>query len=325
MKQLRLGNLMLDVPFFQAALSGYSDWAMRKLAKEFHCPFALTGEMLAQSVVIPKILRKDDFRPFEDEHPVGAQLLGKTPETMALAARDLVAAGYDLIDLNYACPAPKVLRRGRGGALLLNPDLAIDILRAVREAVDCPVMIKLRVGNDHDPQRQACFWEIVERTLVEGVDALVIHGRTVHEKYRGVADWSLLKRVKQTFPNATIVGSGDVFDATETLTRLEETGLDGFIAARGAIGNPWFFQELRALFAGCPLPASPDLSEQKEVMLHHLGMVLELYPAAKGIGYFRKYAIGYARRHPQRKKTQMALMKAKTAEELRQTIGVCYP
>ena len=187
-------------------------------------------------------------------------------ETMALAARDLVAAGYDLIDLNYACPAPKVLRRGRGGALLLNPDLAIDILRSVREAVDCPVMIKLRVGNDHDPQRQACFWEIVERSLAEGVDALVIHGRTVHEKYRGVADWSLLKRVKQTFPRATIVGSGDCFDAEETITRLQETGLDGFIAARGAIGNPWFFQELRALFAGCPLPASPDLSEQKEVI-----------------------------------------------------------
>ena len=119
---LKLGSLALDVPFFQASLSGYSDHSMRTLARRFGCPFALTDVMLAKSVTHPQVLAKACFQPGDGRAPGGAQILGKTPATMARAARDLVAAGYDLIDMNCACPAPKVLRRGRGGALLNHPD-----------------------------------------------------------------------------------------------------------------------------------------------------------------------------------------------------------
>ena len=197
---LKLGRLTLDVPYFQAALSGYSDYAMRTLARRFNCPFTMADMMLAKSMTHPRILRKACFQPHDDEHPIGAQILGRIPTTMAAAAQALVGIGYDLIDLNVACPAPKVLRRRRGGALLKEPDVVIDCLKAVRDAVTCPVLMKLRIGVDHQPASLDKFWEIVTRAIEQGVDALVIHGRTVGEKYRGKADWDLLAAVKRRFP-----------------------------------------------------------------------------------------------------------------------------
>ncbi|MHC4519172.1 MAG: tRNA dihydrouridine synthase, partial [Planctomycetota bacterium] len=228
---LKLGSIELDVPFFQAALSGYSDHAMRKLARRFGCPFTLTDVILAKSAAHPHVLRKPCFQPAPDEHPVGAQILGRTSATMAKAAKDLVATGYDLIDLNFACPAPKVLRRQRGGALLNDPDTVIDTLRAVQDAVTCPILMKLRIGVDRKSESQDNFWEIVTRSIEQGVDALVIHGRTVAQRYRDTADWDILAQIKKHFPAATIIGSGDVFDPVAAIDRLKATGLDGFIVA----------------------------------------------------------------------------------------------
>ena len=334
---LKLGSLVLDVPFFQASLSGYSDHSMRMLARRFGCPFALADVMLAKSMAHPEVLAKGCFRPGDDEHPVGAQILGKTPATMAKAAHDLVAAGYDLIDLNCACPAPKVLRRGRGGALLNHPDTAIEILKAVRDSVRCPVLMKLRIGMNHASQSQDNFWEIVTRAIEEGVDALVIHGRTVSERYRGKADWDILAAVKARFPAATIVGSGDIFDPAATIGLMKRTGLDGFVVARGAIGNPWIFRDLRCLWEGRPLPPPPDLAEQRLIMLEHLDRILGS-PNAKsrvrgssqrsseawGIGYFRKFMIHYARRHPKRKQVVLTLIKARTRAEVEAGINAWY-
>jgi len=303
---LKLGSLTLDVPFFQASLSGYSDYAMRSLARRFGCPFTMADMMLAKSAANPRVLRKACFRPRADEHPVGAQIVGRTPVTMARAARDLVAAGYDVIDLNFACPAPKVLRRGRGGALLNDPDTVIDILKAARDAVVCPVLMKLRIGLNHKPESLDNFWQIVTRSIENGVDALVIHGRTVSERYRYKADWDIPAAVKSRFPHATIIGSGDIFDPAATVDLMKRTGLDGFIVARGAVGNPWIFRDLRC------------------VCLEHFEQVLKDYPERKAVGIFRKYAVGYARVHPKRKQALLALMRAKTRPEAEAAINTWY-
>jgi len=321
---LKLGSLALDVPFFQASLSGYSDYPMRMFARRYGCPFVLADVMLAKSVARPDILAKSCFRPGDDEHPVGAQILGKTPATMAEAARALVGAGYDLIDVNCACPAPKVMRRGRGGALLEKPDAAIEILKAVRGAVSCPVMMKLRIGMNHSAQAQENFWEIVERAIEQGVDALVIHGRTVCERYRGKADWGILSEVKGRFPKATIVASGDVFDAQASLDLLQRTGLDGFVVARGAIGNPWIFHELRCLWEGGITSVAPGLAEQKGVLLEHLSRVCQGHPEHRAVGYFRKFLVYYVHRHPKRKQVVQSLLKAKTRKDVETVIEEWY-
>lgn len=322
--RLKLGSLTLDVPFFQASLSGYSDYTMRSFARRFGCPFALTDVMLAKSMAEPRVLRKACFRPGFDEHPVGAQILGKTPTTMAKAARDLVAVGYDVIDLNFACPAPKVLRRGRGGALLAEPAAAIDIIKTVRDAVTCPLLAKLRIGTDRKPESQDRFWEIVTRAIEEGVDALVIHGRTVSQRYRDKADWDAVAGVKARFPSATIIGSGDVFDPPATVELMRRTGLDGFVVARGAIGNPWIFRDLRCVWENRRVPPPPDLAEQREIMLEHFHRVLNGYPEKRAIGYFRKFVVRYARLHPNRKQVTITLMKAETRAAVEAGIDALY-
>lgn len=321
---LKLGSLVLDVPFFQASLSGYSDYAMRTLARRFGCPFTMADMMLDKGATNPRVLRKACFRPGPDEHPVGAQIIGRTPATMAAAARDLVAAGYDVIDLNFACPVPKVLHRGRGGALLEDPDTIADIFKAVRDAVACPVLMKLRIGADHEPRSLDYFWEIVTRSIEQGVDALVIHGRTVSERYRGKADWDLPAAVKSRFPHATIVGSGDIFDAAATVELMKKTGLDGFVVARGAVGNPWIFRDLRCAWEDRHIPPPPDLAEQRLVMLDHFGRILQGYPEKDAVRKFRKFMVGYARRHPERKAAQMSLMNAKTRAEVEAGIDTWY-
>jgi len=321
---LKLGSLTLDVPFFQASLSGYSDYAMRTLARRFGCPFTMADMILDKSATNPRVLRKACFRPGADEHPIGAQIVGKTPATMAAAARALVAAGYDLMDLNFACPVPKVLHRGRGGALLDDPDTIIDIFKAVRNAIACPVLMKLRIGFDHESRSLDYFWEIVTRSIEQGVDALVIHGRTVSERYRGKADWDLPAAVKSRFPHATIVGSGDIFDAAATVELMKKTGLDGFVVARGAVGNPWIYRDLRCVWENRPIPPPPDLAEQRLVMLEHFERILQCYPEYKAVRRFRKFMVGYARRHPERKSAQMSLMSAKTRAEVETGIDTWY-
>jgi nifR3 family TIM-barrel protein len=321
---LRIGTLELDVPFLQASLSGYTDYPMRMFARRYGCPFTIADVMLAKSVARPEVLAKTCFQPGPDEHPVGAQILGKTPSMMARAAKGLVAVGYDVVDVNCACPAPKVVRRGRGGAMLSDPDAVIDVLKAVRDAVQCPVMVKLRIGTDYSSFAQNNFWEIVSRTIDVGVDAMVIHGRTVADRYRGKANWDMLAAVKRQFPTATIIGSGDIFDARSSIELLKRTGLDGFVVARGAISNPWIFRDLRCIWEGREIPPGPDLAELRSVMLEHLDLVAGGYHEHRAVGFFRKFIVGYAKRHPKRKHVLQTLLKAKTRQEVEAGIDAWY-
>jgi tRNA-dihydrouridine synthase B len=281
--------------------------------------------MLSKSVADPRVLKNPSFHPRDDEHPVGAQILGEDPKIMVKAARDLVGVGYDLIDLNFACPAPKVLRRQRGGAMLNQPSQVVEIHRAVRDAITCPLLMKLRIGIDHSESSQECFWEIVERVIAYGIDALVIHGRTVQEKYRGKADWQIVAEVKRRFPQTPVLGSGDLFDVPTILERLRTTGLDGVVIARGAVGNPWLIRDLRAAIKGEPMPSPPTIDEQRQVIGRHFEEVLKLRRTEKrAVGYFRKFVVNYAKRHPHRKKVLATLLAAKTAEQLRAGINQWY-
>ncbi|MFA5865550.1 MAG: tRNA-dihydrouridine synthase [Phycisphaerae bacterium] len=321
---LQIGKINLDVPFFQASLSGYSDRPMRVLAKEHGAPLTFAGVMLSTIIRHPRVLKHPNFAVKDDEHPIGAQILGNDPETMVAAAKGLVGIGYDLIDLNFACPAPKVLRRQRGGFMLNNPDLVLEIYQLVREAVQCPVLMKLRIGYDDSKESLENFWEITERAAGEGIDALIIHGRVVKQKYRGKADWEILTEVKRRFPNTTIIGSGDIFTAESVVRRLAGSGIDAVTIARGAVGNPWIFTETKALLEGRPKPPPPSLREQGETVLRHFLMVLDQYKRRKGIAYFRKFSVGYCKRHPLRRKAQMALMAGKDEATVVEAIREWY-
>lgn len=317
---LQIGNLDLDVPFYQAPLSGYSDRAMRRLARRFGCPLTFTGVLLDKVALHRGAMRKLHLQPVPDESPVGAQILGADPQTMAQAAAVLEQVGFCAIDLNFACPAPKVLRRGRGGALLDHPRRIMEIYKRVRDMVSLPVLVKLRIGVDGGPASRECFWEICERLAGERPDAIVIHGRTVGKMYRGKADWTILGEVKQRFADQIIIGSGDLMTPQDVAQRIHTSGLDGVAIARGAIGNPWIYRDCRVLLAGQAPAPPPTLEEVAEVMLQHLEWILELYPERKAVPFFRKFAAHYSKRHPRRKAALPDLMAAKTAEQVRQAI-----
>jgi tRNA-dihydrouridine synthase B len=306
---LKIGSIILDVPFFQASLSGYSDYAMRTIARDFGAPLVFAGVMLAKSALHPRIFRDPSFKPGDDEHPIGAQLLGEDPEVMAKAAKALRGVGYDLIDLNFACPTPKVVRRKRGGYLLNDPDKVIGIYNAVRESVDCPVTMKLRTSFGE--QSSDDFWEICSRAVDGKVDALIVHPRTVCQRFTGSANWGILSEVKKRFPHTIIIGSGDLFSVDTILNNMKNTGVDGVAIARGAIGNPWIFSHLRE---GKNFVA-PTLEQQGQVISKHFNLFCKIYGRQNAAGYFRKFSAAYCKLHPSRRKAQETFFAAKTTEE----------
>jgi tRNA-dihydrouridine synthase B len=320
----KIGKLILNVPFMQAPLSGYSDYAMRRLALDFGAPLTFSGVMLAKSAAHPKVLKKPAFRPHDDEHPVGAQILGADPATMARGARALQDVGYDIIDLNFACPAPKVLRRQRGGYLLNEPETIMRIYDRVREAVTCPVTMKLRAGFDSSRQSQDNFHRIVSQASEKNVDALTIHSRTVVQKFTGDVDWNLLMEIKNRCGKTTIIGSGDLFDPQTIADRLKVSNVDGVLIARGAVGNPWIYQGLNAVLKGEPVPPAPTLAEQAEVIRGHFDQICRLYEPIPAIRYFRKFLIQYCRLHPKRKRAQKDLIAAKSKTQLLTAIEQWY-
>ena len=321
---LKFGSIQLNMPFIQAPLAGYTDHPMRLLARQHGCPLTFTGVMLDKIAVHPKAIKLKKFHPHDDEHPVGAQILGEDPEIMSQAAVQFLKIGYDLIDLNFACPAPKVLRRLRGGHLMRKPETIRQAFLKTREKVDSPVFMKIRIGFNNSDESNAKFWTICENAATDGVDMLAIHGRTVDQKYRGKANWDVIAEVKKRFPELTIFGSGDIYTAETAIERLHTSGIDGVIVARGAIGNPWIFSELQALWNGQEKPDNPPLVEQGRVMLEHFRLICEAYPERKAYPYFRKFAVGYCKRHPERKKTMMALMGAKTKAAVMGIIKEAY-
>jgi tRNA-dihydrouridine synthase B len=321
---LKIGNLVLKEPFFQAPLSGYSDYAMRRLALDFGAPLTFAGVMLAKSAAHPKILRKPGFQPHEDEHPVGAQIFEDDPVIMAKAAKDLQAAGYDIIDLNFSCPTPKVVSRGRGGRLMSNPELVMEIYKRVRDSVTCPLTMKLRIGFDSSRESYDNFYTIVSEASRLNIDAITIHGRTVEQRFHGLSDWNVPAEIKSQFPKTTIIGSGDLFEPLDIINKLKTSKLDGVQIARGAVGNPWLYSSLTAALNGQPLPDPPTITEQGDMIRKHFDMVRRLYDPRKAVWYFRKFTVRYCRLHPMRKHVQKSLIAAASATELLEAIDHWY-
>ena len=197
------------------------------------------------------------LRVSDDEHPCGAQLMGAVPEQFPPAALKLVEAGFDVIDLNFACPVKKVLGRCRGGFLLSDPETALSIVGRVRDALppQVPLTVKMRRGMDDSPESRERFFTIFDGAFRLGAAAVTVHGRTVRQRYEGISSREFLREVKQHAGPRTVLGSGDLFTARDCLDMLRETGVDGVAVARGAIGNPWIFQSaFGALAAGVTLP-----------------------------------------------------------------------
>jgi len=300
-RPLRLGKLAIGLPVVQAALSGYSDAAMRLVAREHGAPYALHEVVLDELLLQRGKLRNRSLQLPAPDHPVGGQLMGSRPHTFGAAARQLVHAGFDVVDLNFGCPVNKVLGRCRGGFLLRDPDTALAMVTAVLDAVGnaVPVTVKLRRGYDDTADSERAFFTILDGVVARGVAAVTVHGRTVVQKYVGPSRWQFLARVKRHVGTATVLGSGDLFSPFDIVRMLRETGIDGVTVARGCIGNPFVFAQVRELLAG-RAPRWPGVAAQRAALLRHWQLAVELYRSERtALAAVRMHAIKYAQYHPQ--------------------------
>jgi len=298
-KTCQIGPYTLALPAVQAGLAGYSDMAMRVVARRRGCPFAVTEALLDRNILRGGHGKEKGAMLCPEDHPVAGQLMGQDPAELAEAAQILVGCGFDVIDLNFACPVKKVLGRCRGGYLLSDPEMAITMLRTVRAAISVPLTVKLRRALDDTAEARDNFYRIMDECVRLGLAAVAVHGRTVEQKYTGRANWDFLRDLVRAYPQMTILGSGDLFTAEDAYNMWRYSHVAGVWLARGAIGNPWIFTDFAALLAGRPLPTPPMIHEQRAALLEHLELAVRIYGDYVAAKQMRKIGIKFAKLHPQ--------------------------
>lgn len=242
-----------------------------------------------------KMLRAAAFA--EGESPRSIQLYGTDPYWIGEAVKKLVGEGsVDHIDMNLGCPVPKVTRHGGGSALPWRHHLLREIVRAmVTNAEDVPVTLKFRVGIDDDHITMFDTGRIAED---EGVAAIALHARTTEQAYSGMARWDSIGELKQHVTSIPVLGNGDIWEASDAITMMEQTGCDGVVVGRGCLGRPWLFRELTEGLRGEPITPAPSLHEIIRIMVTHLDLLTDWMGTDRGTRDFRKHTSWYLKGFP---------------------------
>jgi tRNA-dihydrouridine synthase len=334
-----------DAPFFQAGLAGYSDGAMRLIARRHGCPFCITEALLDRTLISGgKGRRKENPDLLEEEcglgdpeenriadigglhdHPIAGQVMGTTPDEMARAAAILAAMNYDVIDVNLACPVKKMRKANRGGHCLTDPAQSIAILRAVREAVPShvPCTVKLRRAFDDSDAMAMNFERIFNAAYELGYAWSTVHCRTVVQKYLGPGRWPFLTDLAARHPDKIILGSGDVWTVNDIFAMLDVTRVHAVSVARGCIGNPWIFRQARQLMAG-ETATPPSLDEQRRALLEHFELSVALHGERRASQMMRKFGIKFSVHHPRSEEVKMNFIKCRSVAEWREVIEHHY-
>lgn len=275
-----------------APLAGVTDWPFRILCFEQGCDCAYTEMVSAMGYLCaPKGQPATENLLIRDarEPKLILQLFGKEPEIMAKAAAELSRCGkYDGIDINMGCPAHKVACSGEGSGLMRTPEIASAIMEQVVKASALPVSVKMRLGWDSDSIN---VLEMAHRAEDAGVQEITVHGRTRQQQYSGEADWDMIGQVKQAV-HIPVMGNGDIFTAQDAIRRMEETRVDGVMIARGSMGNPWIFRQIKARMNGLEAPM-PTNEERLQMILRHYRMLLEWKEEYVAVREMRKHIAWY--------------------------------
>ena len=255
---MKLGNIELNNPLFLAPMAGVTDWAFRTICAKLGADVTVTEMVSSRALVYQdqksaKLLRKNEGRV------CGAQIFGNDPEIMAQAAvLALEISGCDFLDINMGCPMPKVANNGDGCGLMRTPELAGDIVKAVVKAVNVPVTVKCRLGWDKGSINVLDFAKRMEDS---GAAMIAVHGRTRSMLYSGVADWDMIRKVKERL-SIPVIANGDITDGEAAVRCLKRTGADGLMIGRSVFGAPWIFEEVRAALNGEEYAGRPCLADR---------------------------------------------------------------
>ena len=285
----KIGSVEIENPFVLAPMAGITDLPFRLLCKEQGAGLLYTEMVSAKAISYHNRNTVSLMETDPKEHPVALQLFGSEPELMGEVAKSIEDQPFDILDINMGCPVPKVVNNGEGSALLKDPALIRETIKAVSGTVRKPVTAKMRIGfegADVDPVEIARIMEDA------GAAAIAVHGRTRQQYYSGRADWETIRRIKEAV-SVPVIGNGDVDSPEKAEAMFRETGCDAVMIGRAVRGNPWIFREMNHYFATGELLPGPSLEELKEEILRHARMQIEKKGEYTGIREMRKHVAWY--------------------------------
>ncbi len=290
MSEYKIGGVRLNSRALLAPMAGISDRAYRELCVSFGAGYCVS-EMVSSKALSFKDKKSEELMKTSDkERPCGIQIFGDEPSTMAQAALSAMKNNPDIIDINMGCPAPKISGSGSGCALMKNPKLCGEIVKAVVEVSPVPVTVKIRKGWDEDSINAIEVAGICEQA---GASAVTIHGRTRRQYYKPPVDYDIIRQLKQSV-SIPVIANGDIDSAEKAKHVLEITGADFVMVGRASLGNPWIFSQINSLLENPEKPLYyPSLDEKLDVMCAHIEKMVEYKGEYIALRQARKLVMGY--------------------------------
>lgn len=286
MKPFKIRDITIDPPVILSPMAGVTDYTFRRLIKRRGGVGLVVSEFISVEGLTrhnPKSKRQMRFD--EEERPFAVQIFGGRPERMAMGAEMAQEVGADILDVNCGCPAPKVVKNGGGSGLLREPALLETILKEIKRSITIPLTLKLRTGYSDASINVVDVAKMAEQC---GVEHIQVHGRTREQGYKGLANWEIIRRVKEAV-SVPVSGNGDITTIKYGMDRWRESGVDGILIGRGAMQNPWIFRQFADVLAGRE-PYQPDLQEKKDVLLEFFSMCREEMPELVSLGKMKQLA-----------------------------------
>ncbi len=320
MKPFKIRDISIDPPLILSPMAGVTDFTFRRLIKRRGGVGLVVSEFISVEGLTrhnPKSKRQMRFD--EEERPYAVQIFGGKADRMAMGAEMAQEVGADILDVNCGCPAPKVVKNGGGSGLLRDPALLETILKAIKKTITIPLTLKLRTGYTESTINVVDVAKMAEQC---GVEHIQVHGRTRDQGYKGLANWDLIRQVKDAV-SIPVSGNGDITTIEYGMNRWSETGTDGILIGRGAMQNPWIFRQFADVLEGRE-PYQPDLKEKKDVLLEFFSMCREEMPEIVSLGKMKQLAGQFTKGLVGGAQFRQTLYHSHSAEEILDNITIYF-
>ncbi|HAF31359.1 MAG TPA: tRNA dihydrouridine synthase DusB [Anaerovibrio sp.] len=309
---MKIGSFEFPIPVFLAPMAGVTDTPYRILAREMGCPLVYSEMVSDKGINYRNEHTLKMLHTEEAERPMAMQLFGAEPDSVARAAEYIESLGCaDILDFNMGCPAPKIVKNHEGSAMMLDPERAFKVLKALVGAVSMPVTVKMRIGWD---ENRINVLEMAKLAEEAGVKAVAVHGRTREQFYRDHANWRIIRKVKEHL-NIPVIANGDIRTVDDLIKIREITGCEAVMVGRAAQGNPWIFRQLTQYLKNGERLPGPTMEERKEIILRHLDMLLKFKGDYVGPREMRKHATWYTRGIKGNAELRVLFNKAETRDD----------